>query len=305
MATFHSDPMLKARLMEIADGLAASITDKSGEREKLNWSSRQWCPAPYVCQKGPACDHHYYADEIGVSVSLAYAERAIFLNLSTAQARGWWKRFFKAIPVGVELDEASVISRLSVEILNKLLVYTQDAEQYGAVKTIIDLFEMRCVDQELWDKAAARATAAHHKSPYDNRRMEAEEARRHAGCMACYAASYFARSVKDPRYISEAISWSGWPMRYFTYAQHMASCSDPRKKVPVDDRGMVNVGTALFASGQWMRISEKGDELGEVERHSHYFWVSQKLIEALDEANPNWSFFRGGVTRGLRRLIAS
>lgn len=301
MTTFHSDPGLKARLIQVAAELAGKIGKKEQAREKLNWSSRSWCPAPYVCQKGEGCDHSFYADEIGVSVALAYAERSIFLNLENTQAANWWQRFFKAIPVGVELDEDMIINRLCLEILRQLLNYSQDAEQYGAIKNIIDLFEIGCINEELWQKAASRATAAYHKSPYDNRRLEAEEARIHAGCMACHSASYFARAFKDPRYIAEAISWSGWPMRYFTYSQHMARLDDPRKKVPVDDRGMVNLGTALFAGGQWTRQSEEGDRLGEVERMSHYFWVSQKLIEALDAANPNWSFFRA---TGLNRITS-
>lgn len=294
ITTFNGDQRLKDKLSTVAADLARHVPEGSREREQLEWASRSWCPAPYVCQKGAACDHRYYADEIGVPVWLAYAERAVFLNLSQNHARRWWARFFKVIPVGCEFEDGAMMAEFAIPVLYRLLDFAQDAGQYKAIKTIIDLYTVGCEDDDLWTAAALQANVQHGKSPYNNNRMNAHEARIHAGCMACHAASYFARAYSDPRCIAEAISWSGWPARYLTYSRHMEKVEDPRKKVPVDDRGMVQVGTAFAASGEWMRASDQGDSLGEAQRLYHYHWVSTRLIETLEKANPVFSYIRVG-----------
>jgi hypothetical protein len=304
MITFNGDTGVKQRVLDVAASFAGRIgkKDKQNDRNKLFWSRRQWCPGQYVCQKGDQCDHRFYADEIGVPVAVAYAERAVFLELSDKDARGWWKRFLTAIPVGVDLDEAQVWKKLALFVLahpqHGLITFAHDREQYDAIRDVIELFRSDSKDAAAWDAAAAAAMAAYHKAPGSNTRMEAPEALKHAGGMACYATYYFARSFADQRFASEAISWSGWCSRYKTYAHFMGAQRDPHDDVKVDDRGMVNAGAALWASGQWLRLSDEGDRLGEVQRSLHNTRVANELVGLMVAATP-----RHPVVRVLRSMV--
>lgn len=291
MLTFNGKPELKARLISFAASLRDRIagSEKHGERQKLFFSSRQWCPSAYICQKGEGCDHRFYADEIGVPVAIAYTEHALFLELPKRAASNWWPRFLSAIPVGVaaEVTETwfpALAQRLLTDKQHGMLQYAADGEQHAAIAAVLALFEQDSTDESAWEAAAKAANAVYHKGPYNNRRMEAAEARQQAGAEACLAAAHLAWAYKDPRHAAEAVQWSGWCARYSVYSQHLQVQHDPRKDVKTTMQhgiAMVNVGESLWAGGQWMRQSDEGNRLGEVARAEHYAWLANELVSII------------------------
>lgn len=305
MQAFKNNPDLKAKVLGYATARAQELVDDENggfrQRQGLFWS-QGWCPASYVCAKEGKCKHHFYADELGLPVAVAYAERSLFLDLPMSAARNWWKNFIQAIPVGVDLEAARVWNQLALYVLadkqHGLVNYAGAPEQIAAIQRVIALYEENSTDAEAWELAADEAILAS-RSDYNGTRMEAEEARKHAGCEACDAAHYFARCFADQRYANEAINRSGWCVRYKVYADYMSRQSNPRDKVPVDDRGMVNVGQALYASMEWVGISEKGDHAGEDARREHYERVAGVFLRLIKDSN--------GVstaTRFMRGLVA-
>lgn len=280
METFNGNKGAKQRLITLACSFAPRILDnnKDRTREKLFWSEREWCEPTYVCQKGKDCDHRFYADQIGVPVGLAYAERAVFLDLPTAAAKKWWPAFLDAIPVGVTLSEGDIMRRIAIEILSDsrlgMLANTTGGDQHGAVSDILDLFVSGETDPSRWKAAADKAMRVYHKSPYNNNRMKKDEARKHQGCVATRAACYLARAAEDPRRWADAVSEAGWVFRYKGYADHLSTVGE-----------YTGQGGNSISFGQWMAATDRGDLLGEIARASYIEWVSRLICAELRKSD--------------------
>jgi hypothetical protein len=298
MLTFNNDAALKARNITFAEKLCPRVgdSDKHRTREKLFWSSRQWCEAGYVCQKGPDCDHRFSADEIGIPVSIAYAERALFLDLPTEQAKLWMPRFLRSIPVGVDLESAGTWTKLALDVLahpvHGLLNFARERDQYEAVSVVIGLFDIDCRDEATWEKAADACMRAHNKSPNNNGRLNSAESLNHAGCMACYSASFFARSFKDQRNAARAISWSGWALRYHTAGHYIDRAERSYK---------TRYHTSEVGIFSGIGIANDADGAGERTRAAHNVRVADSLIRVLQEAAPG-NIMQRLVRRTIERV---
>lgn len=304
MQTFNGDRHLKTRLLSAAGLLSSRIAscDSKTRRDSIYFSARSACDPQFLCNK-PGCDHRFYADEVGVPVSIAYAERALFLELPDDIAAVWWKRFLSAIPVGVDLDEKAVFRALALYVLEApehgLLSYVHTGEQHAVISAVADLYRNNSPDADAWKAAADNARKAYGKSRYNNSRMESEEALMEAGCTACRAAACFADAFSEPRYADTAIATSGWCARYKYYALSLAGYRDQNKDVKVDERGLVNVGEALWASGMRVRDMDKCEHIGEGERSKHYVRVASHLVKLLKAAAPG-----NFITRPLYALLS-
>lgn len=280
MVTFNGNGAVKQRLIVLARSFAPRILDnnKDRTREKLFWSEREWCDSTFVCQKGKDCDHRFYADQIGVPVGLAYAERAVFLDLPTAAAKKWWPTFLDAIPVGVTLSEGDIMRNIAIAMITDsrygLLVNTTGGDQHGAVSDILDLYLAGETDAARWKAAADKANRVYHKSPYNNNRMKKDEARKHQGCVATRAAYYLARAAEDPRNWAHAVSEAGWVFRYKGYADHLSIVGE-----------YTGNGGNSISFGQWMNATDRGDHLGEIERASYIEWASRLICAELRKSD--------------------
>ena len=95
MQAFNNSKEAKLSLVDFAASRGELVSDSAQKRETIFWSQHGWCPGSYICQKEGKCKHRFYADEIGVPVAVAYAERSLFLQLPDGMARRWWKDFLQ------------------------------------------------------------------------------------------------------------------------------------------------------------------------------------------------------------------
>lgn len=280
--TFHGSPTFKQHLLSFAARICGQFGSfEKVQRSELYFSSAKWCQSPYVCNQGKGCKHRFYADEVGVPVGIAYIERALFLNAPPIMARHWWTNYLQALPVGVDLSTHAIEADVAKFVLGKLLNFVNSGEQRAAVQEVLDLFTADCQDEALWKAAATTARRVYQKSPYDNRRMEYQEAFEHAGCMACLSASYFAASFEDPRTLAEAVSWSAWAVRYHNYAILMQS---------VDRKGAL-----------WYSCAERSETKSEALRHEFYQDIGDFFLNQLRQAAPGNTFQRS--LRYVKSLI--
>jgi len=297
MQAFNNSKEVKRSVVDFAASRGELVTDSAQRRETIFWSQNGWCPGSDICQKEGKCKHRFYADEIGVPVAVAYAERSLFLHLPDGVASRWWKDFLQAIPVGADLEAAQVWKQMALYVLadkeHGLLNFAVTPEHIAAIKGVIALYEQDCTDKEAWEVATDDAIIAG-ISRYNGGRIDASEANFQAGSEACDAAQYFASCFADQRFASEALERAGWCFRFKVYAQHMSSPPNPRAAMPVDKHGMVRLGAALLASGEWMEISEAGERLGEAARFEHYERMSKQFLQLLKDSN--------GVSGGRRIL---
>jgi hypothetical protein len=273
MLTYKCDKNAKRKLVEQAAALSwrVSDNDKHHGREKLYWSQRTWCQAPYVCQKGEDCDHRFYADQVGVPLGVAYAERALFLELPTSVAKTWSSRFLSAIPVGVDLDEAGVFRDFALYLLadpvNGAIAFADNEKQHEAISRVIALFEEDCEDLVAWEGAEQAARKASWSDRFDDNSSEPKEVRAKAGRQACSTADYLCRAFKDPRYAAEAVQWSAWAHRYRVKAEYTAR----RLRETGEDCAWVYAGT--------------GESRGEQERFRQYERIAEVLIDILKRSD--------------------
>lgn len=282
MKCFNGNPDTRRRILQRAH--EAGIRAARGEdRKSIFWSRRSWCEAPYVCNK-PNCDHSFYTDEVGVPITIAYAEHSLFNELSDRSAGKWPTRFLNALSLGVDgvlLNE--VWRNMALFVLADktygLLNVARTPEQTDAIMRIVELFESRSTKGEDWEKAGRIARQVYSTGPNSNSRLDAEPALVHAGAMACYSAAHFAYAFANPRYAAEALSWAPWAHRYRKYGELMRRVK--KGEVPADERGMVSVGASLWEFGIWMREADRCESEGEQVRKAMYEVYADQFIHLL------------------------
>lgn len=263
------------------------------DRSTLYWSRRSWCEPGYICTKGADCDHRFYADQVGVPVAVAYAERAIFRGLPCHEATEWPERFIRALSVGVDADDFNKAwKRFALQLLNHrrhgLITHTDTPAQQDAVLTVADLFEQDSQCFGAWERARVACRKA--DTDRQDNMPTADEARVKAGSMAAMVAGHLAGTFSDQRKIAAAISWFGWPSRYTRYAELIAPFDN--RGPQADSKGMVNLGEALWAAGQWRQHASEADSEGEQERMDTNVWCAKQFLKAMRSASA-----RAGVTR--------
>lgn len=271
MHLFNGNTETKRRLLLSAR--EAGIRAARGEdRRGIFWSRRSWCEAPYVCNK-QGCDHSFYSSEVGVPLTIAYAEHALFKELSVVESGRWPERFLNALTTDVDGETLNNAWReFALFVLNDekngLITVARTPEQRDAILRIVELFETRTDSADEWKEAGRNARQVSHSGPDTNRRLDSELALLSAGAKACYAAAHFAYTKENPRYAAEAVSWAAWAFRYRKYGELMRNVRE--RDVPADSRGMVNVGVALLAFGDWARESDRCERQGEMVRQNMY-----------------------------------
>ncbi len=282
MQSFNSNRETRRDLIQRAHD--AGLRAASGEdRKHIFWSRRNWCEAGYVCSK-PDCDHSFYTAEVGVPLSIAYAERALFLELSDHAAGKWPARFLKTLPFGINSELLNEVwSKLSLFVLADrrfgLLSLSRTPEQTDAIMRVIELIKAKSTDANAWAEAARNAHRISRQGPDTNYRLKGEPAMLAAGAMACHGASEFAYAFGNPRYAAQALSWSAWAFRYRKYGELMLQVKENR--VPADENGMVNLGASLWAHGLWSRQAERCESAGEEVRQAMYEVYADELIRLL------------------------
>lgn len=282
MKCFNGNTDAKRRVLQRARqaGLRAAQNE---DRKGIFWSRRAWCEAPYVCNK-PDCDHSFYANEVGVPVTIAYAEHALFKELDSAAAGKWPERFLNAIPVDLDSDALNEAWRqMALFVLGDsrfgLITTARTPEQMDAITRIIELFEARSTDADAWKEAGRLARQVSHKGPDTSYRLKAEPALLAAGAKACYSAAHFAYAFENQRYAAEALCWAAWAFRYQTYGELVATVRE--REVPADRNGMVNVGVAMVAFGEWQRGADHCEHSGEVMRKRMYGVYADEFIRII------------------------
>lgn len=303
MKCFNGNTETKRRILQRAHEAGIRAT-RGEDRKAIFWSRRSCCPAPYVCNK-PNCDHSFYTAEIGVPVTIAYAEHSLFNELSDRSAGRWPTRFLNALSVEIEGELLNKVWRdMALFVLadpkHGLLNVARTPEQTDAIVAIIELFEADGQDADAWKQAASNARQVSYKGPDTNCRLEGAPALLAAGAKACYAASYFASAFGNPRYTAEALSWSAWAFRYRKYGMLMLGVS--KDNVPADERGMVNVGVALFSFSQWMRQADRCESQAEQTREAMYEVYADQFIRLINRCVRQNS---PGIVASAASLIAS
>lgn len=227
MIAFNGDKALKAQYLNRAGQMAVRFNRKE-DRKQLYFSNNCWCEATYVCNRG-GCQHRFYAEEIGVPVALAYAERALYLHLPESDVARWPQRFIQALPVGIT---ARGLERVCREFALYLLTdpsvglysYAVTPQHYQAIGAVIELYRSGSTDAAAWQSAASQAHRAgsteSHRGPYS------VDAHHKAGAQACTAAAYLAAAHSDPRRYADAVSWAPWAERYKRFALLMGEAND-------------------------------------------------------------------------------
>lgn len=306
MKCFNGSSDAKRRVLQLAR-LAGQRAARGDERKNIFWSRRGWCQAPYVCNS-PNCDHSFYAGEIGVPVSIAYAERALFNELPAADAGKWPERFLNAIPLDLEADALNSVWRdMALFVLGDgrygLTTTARTPEQLDAIARIIELFEARSSDADAWKEAARYARQVSHKGPDTSYRLKAEPALLAAGAKACYAAAHFAYAFENPRYAAEALAWAAWAFRYQTYGELIATVRE--RDIPADRNGMVNVGVALVTYGEWAARADNCERSGEVMRARMYGVYADEFIRLIKRcARANRPGILVNARQNWRRMLA-
>lgn len=293
MVSFNGNNSEKRSLIQRARYVGERSLHK--DRSTLYWSRRAWCQAGYKCGNGDDCDHRFYADQVSVPVAVAYAERAIWLSLPHHEAIDWPVRFLRALPVG--LDQAAfdkAWKRFALQLLNHprhgLIAHTDTPAQQDAVLGVADLFEENSPCLGAWEKARAACRRA--DVDRSTNRPTAPEARAKAGSMAAMVAGHLAATFSDQRQIATAISWFGWPSRYTRHAELIAPFDNKGPKA--DSNGMVNLGAAMWALGEWRQHASEAESEGDQARLLTNEWCAQQFLKAMRDASP-----RTGIARVL------
>ncbi len=304
MLLFNGNAETKRRLL-LSAREAGNRVARGEDRRAIFWSRRSWCQAPYVCNK-QGCDHSFYASEVGVPLTLAYAEHALFNELSEGHASKWPERFLNTLSTAVDGEALHQAWRdFALFVLNDdaqgLISVARTPEQRDTILRIVELFESNSSDENAWKEAGRFARQVSHSGPDTNRRLESEPALVAAGAKACYAAAHFAYTAENPRYAAEAVSWAAWAFRYRKYGELMRNVRE--RDVPADSRGMVNVGVALFAFGDWMREADICERQGEIVRNRMYTVYADAFIGSIKrEVSRNTPGFMSGAANLIATL---
>lgn len=282
MLLFNGNNETKRRILVAAQD-AGNRAARGEDRRDIYWSRRSWCQAPYVC-KTPGCDHSFYASEIGVPLSIAYAEHSLFNELSNKLAAKWPTRFLNALSTGVDGETLHQAWReFALFVLNDdrhgLITCARTPEQRDAILRVVELFESGNRDAAQWKEVGSNARRVSHSGPDTNRTLESGPALVAAGAKACYAAAHFAYTEENPRYAAEAVSWAAWAFRYRRYGELMKGVR--QRDVPADERGMVNVGVALMAFGDWAREADECQSQGESVRKQMYGVYAEEFLRII------------------------
>jgi hypothetical protein len=242
----------------------------------------------------------FFAAEDGIPASLAAVVQTLYQELPEREATTWCQRFVQAVPVGVDIS--SVWCRLAFYILmnpdDGMGMLIQRDDQLQGVSAVSALLLENCQDAQRWDEAAQLANKGSQRGPDGNRRLDANETRIKLGCDAARVASYIARSFADPDVAAEAVKWAPWCYREQKYAQLMQDVHD---ETVADERGMVNVGVALWNCGQWIRKSDECTGIADKDRLAGYVRYSRLLISYLhDLETGGWRGACNRVKRSLR-----
>lgn len=289
MVTFNGNKDTKQLYVRRAAALVARVTDNR-HRDTLFWTHHRWCPSNYVCgQRHEGCEHRFYADEVGVPVALAYAERQLFLELPVEEAKTWPLRFVNALAVGADLDAQGVWRDLALYMLTDADVGLErlayDADHVGAVASVATLFDDETKDEAAINAVVAEAESYRRGITDDGRDQKSDEARRFAGCFACESAAQLAASLLDPRCAANAIHAFVKAHRRAEYATYVGARPDPEKDTRSWDQNgiqMVNLGEAMWNSGRWYRLAEAGNAAGEQEAHRCAHLLSNHTLRVLN-----------------------
>lgn len=249
-----------------------------------------------------------YAEEIGVPVAIAYAERALFMALQKNQAAQWTKRFVEALPIGLATDRLdSVWRQLALFVLADSkygllngcgLSLSLTDDERSAIEKIIQLYDSSTTDAATAKAAARAARQLWWKGPHTNSLLKGKDAFSAVGAQAVYAASYFGLAIIDQRYAAQALSGSAWAFRYQKYAEAMAKIGEPIMPKP-DENGLVNCGEAFFALAPWYRKVDDCESEGELVRLTMYEHYADEFIRLLRQAGRENAT---GAVAYLRRL---
>jgi hypothetical protein len=200
MTTFYGNPELKQQALERARAAADQVPHH--QLSEVYWTSHRWCDPGVVCQKKD-CDHRFYANEISVPVLFAYAERGVFLEMPTTEAKSWPEKIVRAIPVGVdEVVIAKAVKKFMAKVIHDLLIACANtSDQQTALFEVQRLLTTDSPYPKLWSAAANVAAKAREETKYYRTETRVER-----GNYAADAAQYFAASFAEPRYVAAGIA---------------------------------------------------------------------------------------------------
>lgn len=226
MSTFNGDRALKAQYLSRAAHM--SVRSNREDRKQLYFSNNCWCEAGYVCER-QGCQHRFYAEEIGVPVALAYAERALYLHLPKEDVPYWPRRFIDALPVGMSESGLERVCRefalyLLTDPVVGLYSYAFTPEHYQAIGAVIELYRTGSNDAVAWEEAAKLAHCASYVDL--SRGSDSLQGYHKAGGQACSAAGYLASAHNDQRYFADAVTWAPCAERYKHFALLMGEAND-------------------------------------------------------------------------------
>jgi hypothetical protein len=296
MTAFHGNPQLKQRLEARAKMIGEQFDAglRALNEGEYAWQVRQHI-MPLIPLPARTTDDDFaaraeanetYGAEFGIPARVAFAQLGLFEDMHEDVSPWWPLRFTRAVAINSDLS--NVWRDLALYVLADtkigLALYTQTAEQAAAVHKIIALFEQDSQDRDAWATASRDAMAASHTNRNGGHGKNAKECMQSVGDSAAHAASYFASAFNDPRNAMEAIKWAGWPMRHL--AEYAYFARGERYKPRVDDRNMVNVGDALFASAMNQRDFSAAAHKGEEDRWARYVLYADKLIALTKKSAP-------------------
>ena len=251
------------------------------------------------------CFPQFFAVEDGVPASLVAVVQALYQELPERDASTWCQRFVQAIPLGVDITP--IWSRLAFHILmndeDGMGIFVQRDDQMQGIVTVATLLLENSQDAQRWDDAAQLAIKGYHRGPDGNRRLDSKDTRAKLGCDAARVAYCIARAFANPDAAGEAVKWAPWCYRERTYAELM---QDVRDETVADDRGMVNVGEALWNCGKWIRKSDECTGIADKDRIAGYVRYSRLLINYLHEMETTgWRGAYNRVAIPLRKKLAA
>lgn len=302
MNAFDGEPQRKELLLTRARDIATAY--KRGVRAmtdgQYSWMVRKEL-APLIlpvadercddfARRSAACEN--FGAEYGIPARIAFVARALFDDMHEENGIDWPVRFVKAIPVGAELD--GVWREFALFVLGDpkvgLLQYVQTAEQSAVIRQIIKLFEQRSADATAWEEAGTTARQLSY-----NRRGDGGHGRNAVECLdrvgtsAVHSAAYFATAFRNPQDAEEAVQWAAWPLRHLAEYGHYRG--GERYNANVDDRGMVNVGDALWCAARNMADLHRAAHAGEEARWERYLAYSKQLVALIKQCDPNPGWF--------------
>src|ERR1700677_1110689 len=160
--TFHGDPKLKRKLL-------ARITAHEKADAIAQGTYETWNGGVHRCAVGcslrdltdkdnqPTDWHQTMEDVLGVPVWLASLEDRVFEGMTSDDAKGWPKRFSKALPVGVNLD--GLADRLSIRRLREECLSLSGQWPESIRAQVVAAIEQTIAALETKDDAQLRSAA--------------------------------------------------------------------------------------------------------------------------------------------------